>query len=140
MGFGDGALAGDGRRDGQVQSLGEASKFALRGFAEALHMEARPAGVTVTLVFPPDTETPQHAAEAAVRPAATAAIAAAGGLLSADRVAKATLSAARKGRFCVYPGARNRLYGAAMAPFAPLTRKVMGAIAARYDRSDRLRT
>ena len=35
-----------------------ASKFALRGLAEALQMELRPHNVFVTLTHPPDTETP----------------------------------------------------------------------------------
>ena len=47
---------------GQVGIFGmtaySASKFALRGFAEALRMECKPHGVKVALVFPPDTDTP----------------------------------------------------------------------------------
>jgi 3-dehydrosphinganine reductase len=35
-----------------------ASKFALRGFAEALQMEVKPYNVFITLAFPPDTDTP----------------------------------------------------------------------------------
>jgi NAD(P)-dependent dehydrogenase (short-subunit alcohol dehydrogenase family) len=43
-----------------------ASKFALRGLAEALQMELRPLGAAVTLAFPPDTDTPQLAFEVRV--------------------------------------------------------------------------
>eukprot|EP00731_Ephydatia_muelleri_P025339 Em0017g422a len=35
-----------------------ASKFALRGLAESLHMELRPHGIGVFISFPPDTDTP----------------------------------------------------------------------------------
>lgn len=35
-----------------------ASKWALRGLAEALQMELRPFGVAVSLSYPPDTRTP----------------------------------------------------------------------------------
>ena len=35
-----------------------ASKWALRGLAEALAMEVRPAGVLVSVAYPPDTDTP----------------------------------------------------------------------------------
>ena len=44
-----------------------ASKFALRGLAEALQMELRPLGAAVTLAFPPDTDTPGLAFEVCVR-------------------------------------------------------------------------
>jgi len=37
-----------------------ASKFALRGFAEALHMELSPQNIRVVLAIPPDVDTPQH--------------------------------------------------------------------------------
>ena len=37
-----------------------ASKFALRGMAEALHMETAPYGIFVSVVCPPDTNTPGY--------------------------------------------------------------------------------
>ncbi len=37
-----------------------ASKFALRGFAESLHMELLPQGIAVTLINPPDVDTPMY--------------------------------------------------------------------------------
>lgn len=40
-----------------------ASKSAVAGFAEALRMEAAPYGVGVVIAYPPDTDTPQLAAE-----------------------------------------------------------------------------
>ncbi|MGM0583740.1 MAG: SDR family NAD(P)-dependent oxidoreductase, partial [Pseudomonadota bacterium] len=51
------------------------TKFALRGLAEALRAEHAPFGVQVSIAHPPDTETPQLAAERAERPAETAALA-----------------------------------------------------------------
>ena len=38
-----------------------AAKFALRGMAEVLQQELCPFGIRVSLVFPPDTDTPQLA-------------------------------------------------------------------------------
>ena len=35
-----------------------ASKFALKGFVEALQMEVKPYNVFLTISYPPDTETP----------------------------------------------------------------------------------
>ncbi|MCM2477160.1 SDR family NAD(P)-dependent oxidoreductase [Rhizobium sp. CG5] len=45
-----------------------ASKAGLTGFAEALRMEAEPAGIHVAICYPPDTDTPQLAGELAHRP------------------------------------------------------------------------
>lgn len=45
-----------------------ASKFALRGFAEALRAEAKLQGVRVSICYPPDTDTPQLARERPARP------------------------------------------------------------------------
>ncbi len=47
---------------GQIGIFGytaySATKFALRGLAEALQMELKPYGVYITLAYPPDTNTP----------------------------------------------------------------------------------
>lgn len=40
-----------------------ASKFALRGFAESLHMELLPQGIAVTIINPPDVDTPMYQEE-----------------------------------------------------------------------------
>lgn len=45
-----------------------ASKAALRALASSLRLEARPAGVQVSICFPPDTDTPQLEAELPLRP------------------------------------------------------------------------
>ncbi|WP_454849013.1 SDR family NAD(P)-dependent oxidoreductase [Rhizobium binxianense] len=45
-----------------------ASKAALAAFAETLRSEARAHGVTISICFPPDTETPQLAREMPLRP------------------------------------------------------------------------
>ncbi|MFA6961574.1 MAG: SDR family oxidoreductase [Opitutaceae bacterium] len=80
------------------------SKFALRGLAESLRGELKPAGVTVTIVYPPDTDTPQLAEENLTKPAETKALTAAAGLWTADAVARVTLAGVARGRFSVTPG------------------------------------
>ncbi len=65
-----------------------ASKFALRGFAEALEMEVRPFGVGVTVSFPPDTDTPGFVEEEKGKPEETRMISQAAGLFHPDDVAK----------------------------------------------------
>lgn len=51
-----------------------ATKFAIRGLAESLRYEVEPHGVKVTVLYPPDTETPGFAAENLRKPPETAAI------------------------------------------------------------------
>jgi 3-dehydrosphinganine reductase len=80
------------------------SKFAVRGFAEALRSELAPDGIGVTVVFPPDTDTPQLRDEIGQRPEPTRRIAAAARILTADQVADAILAGIRKRRFIVAPG------------------------------------
>jgi 3-dehydrosphinganine reductase len=85
-----------------------ASKFALRGFAEALRYEMKPKGIRVTICYPPDTDTPQLAFEDPYKPAETRAIAGNAKALSADVVAATLLEGIAAGRFHIVPGASAR--------------------------------
>ena len=80
------------------------SKFAVRGLAEALRSELAPDGIAVSVVYPPDTDTPQFREELRLRPEPTSRIAGTAGVLSADRVAGAILRGIRRGRFTIAPG------------------------------------
>lgn len=80
------------------------SKFAVRGLAEALRSELAPDGIAVSVVYPPDTDTPQLREEQPHRPAATARIAAGARVLSADDVAASILRGIGKRRFTIAPG------------------------------------
>jgi 3-dehydrosphinganine reductase len=80
------------------------TKFAIRGLAECLRCELDPTGITVTVCYPPDTDTPQHAGELPLLPAETRRIAASAKLLDADTVAWCMLRGMFRRRFEVYPG------------------------------------
>lgn len=80
------------------------SKFAVRGLAEALRAELVGTGVGVTIVYPPDTDTPQLAEENQTKPPETKALTAQAGLWTADAVARLTLVAIQRGKFAVTPG------------------------------------
>lgn len=58
-----------------------AAKFALRGFAEALSMETKHLGITVTLAMPTDTNTPGFENEQKSKPIETKLICGSGGRL-----------------------------------------------------------
>lgn len=110
------------------------SKFALRGLAEALRAELKPAGITVTIVYPPDTDTPQLTAENLTKPAETKALTACAGIWSAESVARATLSGVRRGKFSVTPGFTLTALNGLHSAIAPLLRWHFDRIARRARR------
>ena len=110
------------------------SKFALRGLAESLRAELKPAGVVVTIVYPPDTDTPQLAEENLTKPAETKALTARAGLWTADAVARATLDGVRRGRFSVTPGLQLTALAWLHSLIAPLLRRSFDRTAARARR------
>jgi len=85
------------------------TKFALQGFAECLRAELRPHGIDVSLLLPPDTDTPMHRAEIPLLPAETRAIAGALQVLSPERVALALERGMDRRRFAIVPGVDARL-------------------------------
>jgi 3-dehydrosphinganine reductase len=80
------------------------SKFAVRGFGEALRQELKPEGISVSVVFPPDTDTPQLREEMRVRPEITSKIAGGAKVKSAEEIAQAIWDGAKRGRFAIAPG------------------------------------
>lgn len=98
------------------------SKFALRGLAEALRGELKDSGVSVTIVYPPDTDTPQLAEENLTKPAETRALTAGGGLWTAEAVARVTLAGVQRGRFAITPGFQLTALAWLHSLLAPLLR------------------
>ncbi|CAF0713795.1 unnamed protein product [Adineta steineri] len=79
------------------------TKFALKGLAESLQMELARENIYITLVFPPDTDTPGFKEENKTKPKETQMINETSGVLRADQVAKKIIQATRKGSFtCSY--------------------------------------
>ncbi|XP_054716176.1 3-ketodihydrosphingosine reductase-like [Uloborus diversus] len=69
-----------------------ASKFALLGLAESLQMEMKPFNISITVSFPPDTDTPGFEEEMKNKPLETQLISESGGLFSAEEVASNLLN------------------------------------------------
>lgn len=85
-----------------------ASKFALYGFSDALRGELLPQKVRVTILLPPDTDTPQHSFELQYLPPETKAISGTVKMLTAEQVADALLDGMNAGRFEIVPGMDGR--------------------------------
>ena len=65
------------------------TKFAVKGFAESLRDEVHPHGVRVSIVYPPDTDTPGFRAENEIKPEECARISATIKPVPAERVGRA---------------------------------------------------
>ncbi|MEM1368001.1 MAG: SDR family oxidoreductase [Cyanobacteria bacterium P01_H01_bin.15] len=95
------------------------TKFALRGLGESLRCELKPGGIGVSVVYPPDTDTPQLAYENKTKPPETAAIAGSAGVLSAEVVAQAILKGIERNQFAVTPGFEMSLLNRVHSLIAP---------------------
>lgn len=81
-----------------------ASKYAVRGFSDVLRSEVRPLGVRVSIVFPPDTDTPQLAYDREHEPEETRILSGKAGALSPRQVAKTILRCVERGQYAITPG------------------------------------
>jgi 3-dehydrosphinganine reductase len=115
------------------------SKFAVRGLAETLVVELAPLGISVSVAYPPDTETPQLQREATLRPEATRRIAAEGGVMSAEAVARNIVTGALKGRFVLAPGMLMQAFGWFHSLIAPALRARQAKIMAAVQREEQLK-
>ncbi|KAM6585362.1 hypothetical protein CsatB_012364 [Cannabis sativa] len=108
---------------GQVGIYGytaySASKFGLRGLAEALQQELISQDIHVSLIFPPDTDTPGMAEEVKRRPQLTSVIAAASGAMGANEVAKKALDGIKCGSFIIHCNLEGLLLSIATAGLSP---------------------
>ncbi|WOL09508.1 3-dehydrosphinganine reductase TSC10A-like [Canna indica] len=108
---------------GQVGVYGytaySASKFALRGLAEALQHEVIADNIHVSMIFPPDTQTPGFAQEHQRRPDLTNMIAGSSGGMKADDVAKKALAGIKSSKFIVPCNLEGRMLSIATAGLSP---------------------
>lgn len=86
-----------------------AAKYGVMGFSEVLRSELKPHGVRVSVVCPPDVDTPGFAAERAIRPPETAKVAGNAKVVSADEIARVILKAAAGTKHLWIPGASNAM-------------------------------
>jgi 3-dehydrosphinganine reductase len=87
-----------------------ASKYAVRGFSDVLRAEMKPLGIQVSVVFPPDTDTPQLAYENQFKPPETKELAGNAHAVSPEIVAKAILRGVARRQYVIIPGFEGKLY------------------------------
>jgi len=81
-----------------------ASKWAVRGLAEALSMEVRPFGIYVSVAYPPDTDTPGYKNEMLTKPSLTATLSSAGTVFKPALVARDIANYSSLGYFGITTG------------------------------------
>ncbi len=85
-----------------------ASKFAVNGLSEALRMELKPRGIQVSLILPPDTDTPQLAYETRYKPAITRMISGTISKYKPEQTAQEILKGLRRGAYFIPIGSTTR--------------------------------
>ena len=100
------------------------SKFAVRGFSDSLRLELKPRGIRVSVVFPPDTDTPGLENENKTKPYETLE-AFSSQVLPAEKVAREILRGMKRGQYIILPGLEVSFYyrltfwlGSAIYPLA----------------------
>jgi 3-dehydrosphinganine reductase len=102
-----------------------ASKFAIIGFSECLRSELKRFGITVSVLCPPDTDTPMLQEETRIRPAEARAIASSAKVMNPSDVARSLIKGIRKGRFVIIPNRESRFIWLAKRLFPSLVERIM---------------
>jgi len=86
-----------------------AAKFAVMGLSEALRNELKPLKIGVSVLCPPDTDTPGLAISEQTIPEETKAISASAKLMQPEEVAEALFKGIRRGAAVIIPGRDGKL-------------------------------
>jgi 3-dehydrosphinganine reductase len=84
------------------------AKFAVVGFSECLRQDLLPYNIQISVIYPPDTDTPQLHEENKIKPAETKALAGTIKVMQAEKVALAMLKGISQGKFTIVPGLMNQ--------------------------------
>ncbi|NMB63300.1 MAG: SDR family oxidoreductase [Spirochaetes bacterium] len=86
-----------------------ASKFAIVGFSEVLRSELKRYNITVSVLCPPDTDTPGFEVENRTKPDETKEISKSARVMSPDEVAQALLKGMKKKKFIILANFDSKL-------------------------------
>jgi 3-dehydrosphinganine reductase len=109
------------------------SKFALRGLAEALRGELGQSGIGVSIVYPPDTDTPQLREENKTKPEVAKRITGTARTRSAEAVAEKIMQGIEKGAFAITPGWEMTLFFRFQSFLAPLAQRYFDYLAGKAE-------
>lgn len=94
------------------------SKFALVGLAEVLRHELKPNGINISILYPPDTDTPGFEIENQTKPKETAMLSETAKLYSPEKVAEAYVKGLLKHQYHIMIGEGKWIWRAArLAPW-----------------------
>ena len=85
-----------------------AAKFAVVGFSECLRQDLLPYNISISVIYPPDTDTPQWHEENRIKPPETKALSGNIKVMRPEKVAAAMLKGIATRKFTIVPGAMNR--------------------------------
>ncbi len=105
-------------------------KFALIGLAEVLEQEMTPQGIQVSVLCPPDTDTPGFEQEEQTKPFETKKLSESAKLMSPDGVAEVFLKKLQKGKFIITCNFESWLFYRLHGAMPGLVRFVMGKMIA----------
>jgi len=86
------------------------SKYAIVGFTEVLRSELKPYKIGVSIVYPPDMNTPGFEVENRTKPPETVAASEGGGLMEPEEAAEALVEGITKGRYMITPGSVKMIH------------------------------
>lgn len=101
------------------------AKFAVRGLMESLRQEMKPYNIAVSIVYPPDTDTPQLAYENQFKPAETARISGSIKPISADKMARAIVRGITKRSFQITADPQSALLIRLSGVAGPLLQRIV---------------
>jgi len=107
-----------------------ASKYAVRGFSDALRVELKPLGIRVSVVFPQNTDTPQLDYENSLKTKEMKLIDNTS-VMTVESVAKSITGGIRRGDYMIIPGREGRLVIWLNSNFSALTRWYMDSLVRR---------
>jgi 3-dehydrosphinganine reductase len=102
-----------------------ASKYALRGFTDALRSEMKFTGVNVSICFPPDTDTPGLETENRIKPAITEEVSKLGKLAQPETVAESIIQGVQKNRYLIVTGFENKIFFYLLNPLGRLVAPII---------------
>ena len=80
------------------------TKFAIVGLAETLRNEVKPRNIKISIVYPPDTNTPGLTTENEGKPPECAMMSETGGLLEPEEISEYVIKKLLKKKFHISPG------------------------------------